>query len=161
MTSRVYHGYQQDWSQLRSALPILPSTQRPDFQLIFKRLLSKSACPGPRWGLTAPPDPQLEKVGLDHPVEKSFPRHCSLGELCCGPIPKRISIRWMEHVRDVAEAAIHRLVDARRISQPKTRNSCHPTYWSLCLTPSRDYKLSSPLMYTRIIVAGLNHSLDR
>ena len=44
MTSRVYHGYQQDWSQLRSALPILPSTQRPDFQLILKRLLSKPAC---------------------------------------------------------------------------------------------------------------------
>ena len=89
MASRVYHGYQQDLSQLWSALPILPSTQRPDFQLIFKRLLSKSAYlrgsapdpagslqwPGPRWVLTAPPDPQLEKVGLDHPVEKSFPRH--------------------------------------------------------------------------------------
>ena len=44
MTSRVYHGYQQVLSQPRSALPILPSTQRPDFQLIFKRLLSKSAC---------------------------------------------------------------------------------------------------------------------
>ena len=34
------------------------------------------SCPGPRWGLTAPPDPQLEMVGIDHPVEKSFPRHC-------------------------------------------------------------------------------------
>ena len=43
-TSRVYHGYQPDLSQLRSALPILPSTKRPDFHLIFKRLLLKSAC---------------------------------------------------------------------------------------------------------------------
>ena len=40
----------------------------------------RGSAPVPAGGLTAPPTPQLEKVGshtkLDHPVEKSFPRHC-------------------------------------------------------------------------------------
>ena len=69
MTSRVYHGYQQVLSQLRSALPILPSTQRPDFQLIFKRLLSKSAClrgsaPDPAGGLQHPQTPSWKRLIL-------------------------------------------------------------------------------------------------
>ena len=69
MTSRVYHGYQQDLSQLRSALPILPSTQRPDFQLIFKRLLSKSAClrgsaPDPAGALPRPQTPSWKRLVL-------------------------------------------------------------------------------------------------
>ena len=43
--------------------------QRPDFKLIRKIFLPKCAClrgsaPDPAGGLTAPPDPQLEKVGL-------------------------------------------------------------------------------------------------
>ena len=76
MTSRVCHGYQQELSQLRSALPILPSTQRPDFQLIFKRLLSKSAClrgsaPDP----TAPQTPSWKRLVLTTLFFKSFPRH--------------------------------------------------------------------------------------
>ena len=69
MTSRVYHGYQQDLSQLRSALPILPLTQRPDFQLIFKRLLSKSAClrgsaPDPARALQRPQTPSWKRLVL-------------------------------------------------------------------------------------------------
>ena len=47
----------------------------------MKIRLPPGLCPGPRWGITAPPDPQLEKVGLDHPVEKSFPRHCEEGRI--------------------------------------------------------------------------------
>ena len=43
--------------------------KRPDFKLIRKRFLPKCVClrgsaPDPAGGLTAPPDPQLEKVGL-------------------------------------------------------------------------------------------------
>ena len=69
VTSRVYHGYQQVWSQLRSALPILPSTQRPDFKFIFKRLLSKSAClrgsaPDPAGGLQRPQTPSWKRLVL-------------------------------------------------------------------------------------------------
>ena len=69
MTSRVYHGFQQDLSQLRSALPILPSTQRPDFQLIFQRLLSKSAClrgsaPDPAGALQSPQTPSWKRLVL-------------------------------------------------------------------------------------------------
>ena len=61
MTSRVYYGYQQVLSQPRSALPILPSTQRPDFQLICIRLLSKSAC---LWGLQRPRTPSWKRLVL-------------------------------------------------------------------------------------------------
>ena len=42
--------------------------------------LPQGLCPGPRRGAYSASRPQLEKVGshttLDHPVEKSFPRHC-------------------------------------------------------------------------------------
>ena len=42
--------------------------------------LPPGLCPGPSWGAYSALTPQLEKVGshtkLDHPVEKSFPRHC-------------------------------------------------------------------------------------
>ena len=43
--------------------------KRPDFKLIRKRFLTKCVClrgsaPDPAGGLTAPPDHQLEKVGL-------------------------------------------------------------------------------------------------
>ena len=67
--SRVYHGYQQDLSQPRSALPILPSTQRPDFQSIYKRLLSKSAClrgsaPDPAEALQRPQTPSWKRLVL-------------------------------------------------------------------------------------------------
>ena len=42
--------------------------QRPDFPPIFNRLLPKirlhpGLCPDPAGGLTAPPNPQLDKVG--------------------------------------------------------------------------------------------------
>ena len=93
MTSRVYHRYQQDLSQLRSALPILPSTQRPDFQLIFKRLLSKSAClrgsaphPAAAGALQRPQTPSWKRLVLTtllknrsratayNPFCKQFPR---------------------------------------------------------------------------------------
>ena len=73
MTSRVYHfrylsGYQQVLhSHGQQCLSC--AEKRPDFKLIRKRFLQKCVCfrgsaLDPAGGLTAPPDPQLEKVGL-------------------------------------------------------------------------------------------------
>ena len=69
-------------ASVRTAYPAVdPETWfSVNFQkIVVKIRLPPGLCPGPRWGLTAPPDPQLEKVGLDHPVENSFPRHALLG----------------------------------------------------------------------------------
>ena len=67
--NKFYHSFGQ-----HCAYPAVdPETW---FSVNFQKIVVKIR-PGPRWGLTAPPDPQLEKVGLDHPVEKSFPRHWS------------------------------------------------------------------------------------
>ena len=84
MTSRVYHfrymsGYQQvlhshgqhcRTSLIGSELGVYTAIEkRPDFKLIRKRFLPKCVClrgsaTDPAGGLTAPTDPQLEKVGL-------------------------------------------------------------------------------------------------
>ena len=86
-TSRAYHGYQQVLSQLRSALPILPSTQRPDFQLIFKRLMSKSAClrgsaPDPAGALQRPQTPSWKRLVLTTLLKKNSRATGHLVHIC-------------------------------------------------------------------------------
>ena len=66
-------------------------SQPVNFQTIDAKMrLPQGLFPGARRGAYSAPTPQLEKVGshttLDHPVEKSFPRHWLNGGsvACCG-----------------------------------------------------------------------------
>ena len=65
-----YPGTNQWTSLIGSEIGMYTATEkRPDFKLICKRFLPKCAClrgsaPDPAGGITAPPDPQLEKVGF-------------------------------------------------------------------------------------------------
>ena len=74
--------------------------KRPDFKLICKRFLPKCVClrgsaPGPAGGLTAPPDPQLEKVGFTQqsvpPLSYPDLRPCLRLALISGPCDQHFS----------------------------------------------------------------------
>ena len=63
------------------------------------RAPKKKRRPDPAGALQRPQTPRLEKVGLDHPVENSFPRHCICNKLLSAVFHSSVAAKMLRAKR--------------------------------------------------------------